>query len=210
MLVSRNPWLSAAASAAKWGRLHGWEQCSLSHGSQPVRTTVRCQGYGYVKGGKCAHYTQTPFLTSRVWSAARTLSRCPCPSSVWTGPSLQMPFNHFLFITPTHSLTENINTLTRSRTYTDSQPSIHPMLSRQINSWSQKLFCPSGRPFPAGPGVLKKKKKKKRESNLFPILPENQRVLIVSPSQSQERWIQLCHTAAKVTKLCNLSPSHSV
>lgn len=34
---------------------------------------------------------------------------------------------------------------------------------------------------------VKKKKKKKRESNLSPILPENQRVLIVSPSQSQER-----------------------
>lgn len=45
-----------------------------SHGLQPAKTTVWCQGYGHVKGGKCAHYTQTPFLTSRVWSAARALS----------------------------------------------------------------------------------------------------------------------------------------
>lgn len=79
----------------------------------------------------------TPFLTSPVWSAACIL--CLCPSSIWIGFSLQTPFSHFLFITLMHSLTKHINTLAHSHTYTNFQPLIYSMLSRQINSCGQKL-----------------------------------------------------------------------
>ena len=41
-----------------------------ARGWQPAKTTVWCQGYGYIKGGKWAHYSQTSFLTSRLWSGA--------------------------------------------------------------------------------------------------------------------------------------------
>lgn len=40
--------------------------------------------------------------------------------------------------------------------------------------------CPSGQPFPAGPSV-----QRERGRHPIPTLPKNQRVLIVSPSQSQ-------------------------
>ena len=80
-----------------------------------------------------------------VWSVLHTLALCPV--YIWTKLLLQSPFNHFLFITVMHSHSKQIQTLTDSFTHTHThthrptQPSIHPMLSKQINSWSQKPFA---------------------------------------------------------------------
>lgn len=64
---------------------------------QPAKTSVWCQGYGCVEGGKCTHYTQTPFLASCVRSlslAFLNLDLSFFPKGVLVALSLLPSYTH--------------------------------------------------------------------------------------------------------------------
>lgn len=125
------------------------------------------------------------------------LFRSLCLSSIWAAPNTFQ--SRSLYHTDTVTYQEYKHTDSHSYTH---YSAFNPSHDVQINQQFEPEACrPSGQPFPAG------SQHATREKPLIPILPENQRVLIVSLSPGQGRRVQLYHTAAKVIKIFNLSLS---